>query len=135
MISDVMTSSPRRVAEGSRLSHTVCRVVTIFFTGLLAALLFTLGTNIPSQRDQQQLINYQNTLLANSNITLLALNASNNALATPSTALAQNISHLAATSSALVNTEEWLSSYDVTRLFSNVNYLNGNNTVFQPLGM
>lgn len=91
-----------------------------------------MGSHTPSQPDQFQVVAYQDALLKHSNSTLLALNASNNALPSPDAALAANISSLGATSSKLGSSKTWLSGGDVTNLFKDVNYLNGNNTAFQP---
>lgn len=108
---------------------------TLIITGLLSAILFLMGSHTPSQPDQVQLIAYQDALLKHSNTTLLALNSSNNALPNPNAALAENISTLGATSKKLGSSKTWLSGSDVTGLFKDVNYLNGNNTAFQPMGM
>lgn len=107
---------------------------TLIITGLLSAILFLMGSHTPSQLDQVQLIKYQDTLLQSSNTTLLALNASNSALPTPNAALADNITALGETSTDLIKSSEWLSASDVTNLYREVGYLNGNNTVFQPMG-
>lgn len=94
-----------------------------------------MGTHTPSQVDQVQLVTYQSTLVKHSNTTLLSLNASNNALEVPNAELADNISSLGALSTKLSSSSKWLSGSDVAGLFKDVNYLNGNNTVFQPMGV
>eukprot|EP00878_Enallax_costatus_P033281 GHUV01036692.1.p1 GENE.GHUV01036692.1~~GHUV01036692.1.p1 ORF type:complete len:538 (+),score=156.99 GHUV01036692.1:799-2412(+) len=110
-------------------------VFTLIVTGGLSAILFLMGVHTPSQYDQTTLVDYQDTLLKHANKSLVALNTSNNALPEPNAALDNNISSLAKSSSKLGGSKSWLSSGDVTELFKDVNYLNGNNTVFQPLGM
>lgn len=108
-------------------------MVTLIFTALVSAILFLLGTNSPSQPDQKQLISYQDLLLEHSNTSILALNASNTALPTPSAALAANISTIGNATSKLVNSKAWLDSAAVASNFRAVNYLVGNNTDFAPL--
>jgi hypothetical protein len=106
-------------------------VFTLVFTAGISAIIFLVGTNLPSKPDQVQLVSYQTTLLRASNSTLLSLNATNNALATPNADLAANISALAPTSARLTNSRSWLSGSAVTGLFNNVNYLAGNNTMLK----
>lgn len=110
-------------------------VFTLIITAGLSAVLFLMGTHTPSQVDQVQLVTYQSTLVKHSNTTLLSLNASNNALEVPNAELADNISSLGALSTKLSSSSKWLSGSDVAGLFKDVNYLNGNNTVFQPMGV
>lgn len=107
------------------------QVFTLIFTAGISAIIFLIGTNLPSKPDQMQLVSYQTTLLRASNTTLLGLNTTNNALAAPDTDLAANISALAPTSSRLTNSRSWLSGSAVTSLFNNVNYLAGNNTMLK----
>lgn len=116
---------------GAAFFLTWRQVFTLIITAGISAVLFLFGTGLPSKTDQQQLVSYQNTMLRTSNATLLSLNASNNALPTPNTDLAANISALSPISSKLGSSKSWLSGSDVTQLFNNVNYLAGNNTMLK----
>jgi hypothetical protein len=106
-------------------------VFTLIVAAGISAIMFLMGTHLPSKPDQFQLIAYQTAMLRHSNTTLLSLNASNSALDAPNVQLAANISSLASTSTRLGSSRSWLMTSQVTGLFQNVNYLAGNNTMLK----
>jgi predicted PurR-regulated permease PerM len=105
-------------------------VFTIIITAAISAIIFLMGTHIPSKLDQRQLIEYQNAMLQQGNNTLTFLSEANAALPTADPALSDSIQTLGTENFDLLNSTKWLATSDVTGNFESVQNLLMNFTDF-----
>jgi hypothetical protein len=105
-------------------------VFTLIITAAISAIIFLMGSHIPSQLDQRQLVDYQTAMLQQGNNTLVFLADANNALPTADAALSDSIQTLGMENSGLLESTKWLNTNDVTSNFESVQGLLMNFTEF-----